>query len=1616
VGTDSIDATALGAAGRRRARSGRPSDAGKTGARPGSAFLRAAAVAVLTLLCLGGATLSASAQYFTDQGSVSPTSYTYAGTVLTFSFAYNTGGQQYVSTQVTSSQMGLTYSCVSNPANPGNSTGVDVTCSAPYVVKSSDLYSGALGEIATVFYTNQNGGGNEIGQTNFVSPTFVPPPYPTVTVSSSPNISNAGQSVTLTATVSATGGHGTPTGTVTFVEDWNYTTLGTATLDGTGHASITTTEFVPGEVSSFEADYSGDSVYGATSGADTVDQTVHPAVTAISPSTGPTAGGTAVTITGVGFTDATGVTIGGAAATNFHVVSDTSITATTPAGSAGTASVLVSTPGGANPANTLYTYSGGAVTATQSVASKALTQNQPSASFTPVTGGGGATPLSYSISPSLPTGLSLSTSTGAITGTPSATLATATFTVTVTDANSQTASNTFQLTVNSAVTATQSIASETLTQSRATSFTPVTGGGGTTPLSYSISPGLPTGMSISSSTGAISGTPSATLAATSFTVTVTDTNGATASNSFTLTVNSAVTATQAIPTETLTQNHATTGFTPVTGGGGTGSLSYTVSPTLPTGLSISSSTGAISGTPTATAVATTYTVTVTDINGATASNTFVLIVNSAVTATQSISSAILTQNFAVTSFTPITSGGGTAPRTYGVSPTLPAGLTLSSTSGAITGTPTATLAATPFTVTVTDANGATASNTFSLTVNGAVTATQAIASKTLTQNHAATSFTPITGGGGVGTLAYSISPTLPTGLSFDTSTGAVTGTPTATLGATTFTVTVTDANSATASNTFSLTINSAVTATQAVASATLTANAAATSFTPVTGGGGAPPLSYAVSPTLPAGLSMASGSGAITGTPTALSAATTYTVTVTDANGGAATNTFALTVNAPALTTTQAVASANVVANSPITPFIPVTASGGFGTVTFALSGATLPNGLSFSTTTGQISGTPTALLAATTFTVTATDQTTPTAQTSSQTFSLTVTAPALTTTQAIASTTLTAETPATPFIPVTASGGFGAISFALSGATLPSGLSFNTSNGQITGTPTVAAAATVFTVTATDSATPTRQTSSKTFSLTVNKAAPGVVVTSSPPTALYGTPVTFTATLSGGASPTGTVTFKVDGTPIGTSPLNGATATFTTKTIAAGAHTISAVYNGDANNAVATNATALTVTSRPNPADDPDVRGLVAAQVNAAGQFAHAQIGNTVRRLEQMHDEDEDGDAAGPVAAAPVTIGKAGVGAAAASPYGALAAFSADAPAGSTGAAAPAAASATVGSAPYGGLALGADPFGANQPLGYADAPYGAAKAPQSQAGLAIESAAAMLPSAFEALDKTGVLPFHVWAAGALTFGMLNANGGYDDRFDSAGVTVGFDGKIAPDLKAGVALGFGFDHATVGSDGTTSDARAFTAALYSSWRVAPHSFIDLIGGYGTLRFNSQRWSSTGDVMLSGVRSGGEVFGSLGFTQDANWAGLKISAYGRLDAARILLDAYQETGSGVWALSYGSLQTTMLSSVVGSRIGYPIAESWGVLTPSARFEYAHEFAGAYAQSLNYADLAGSPGYMLNGVADWRDTLTGGLGLRAETHDQLSLDFEYLISGTPSQLQAQEFRLAAKQAF
>lgn len=126
--------------------------------------------------------------------------------------------------------------------------------------------------------------------------------------------------------------------------------------------------------------------------------------------------------------------------------------------------------------------------------------------------------------------------------------------------------------------------------------------------------------------------------------------------------------------------------------------------------------------------------------------------------------------------------------------------------------------------------------------------------------------------------------------------------------------------------------------------------------------------SWSISPSLPAGLSFSSTSGVISGTPTAVAPAATYTVIATY-QGGSASATLSIAVNDVAPAISYAQKSATFAANSPA-PTLEPTNSGG-AVVSWSVSPA-LPSGLTLNSKTGTISGTPTSTDAAASYTITA--------------------------------------------------------------------------------------------------------------------------------------------------------------------------------------------------------------------------------------------------------------------------------------------------------------------------------------------------------------------------------------------------------------------------------------------------------------------------------------------------------------------------------------------------------------------------------------------------------------------------------------------------------------------
>ncbi|MGB6742383.1 MAG: Ig domain-containing protein [Terracidiphilus sp.] len=224
------------------------------------------------------------------------------------------------------------------------------------------------------------------------------------------------------------------------------------------------------------------------------------------------------------------------------------------------------------------------------------------------------TVTSFTVSPTLPAGLSLNASTGAISGVPTVVTAQASYTVTATNSSGSTMA-TVTITVNPAAPSNlvypqTSISAETGVAIQADTPT-VTG----TVSGYTVSPALPAGLNLEASTGTISGTPTVVTTGASYTVTASNVSGSTtATVTIAVVLGPPLNLSYAQPNISAPAGTAIQPDTPTV----TGTVSgYTVSPPLPAGLALDPATGIISGAPAIQTAQATYTVTAGNSAGST---------------------------------------------------------------------------------------------------------------------------------------------------------------------------------------------------------------------------------------------------------------------------------------------------------------------------------------------------------------------------------------------------------------------------------------------------------------------------------------------------------------------------------------------------------------------------------------------------------------------------------------------------------------------------------------------------------------------------------------------------------------------------------------------------------------------------------------------------------------------------------------------------------------------------------------------------------------------------------------------------------------------------------------
>jgi hypothetical protein len=613
--------------------------------------------------------------------------------------------------------------------------------------------------------------------------------------------------------------------------------------------------------------------------------------------------------------------------------------------------------------------------------------------------------------------------------------------------------------------------------------------GGAPPYQWTVISGsLPAGISLDPASGAIAGTAGSN-GSFSFVVRLTDSANNSVVRSFTLTVTGGAGGGLAVTTTTLPTGTVGAAYTgALSASGGTPGYSWVITlGSLPTGLNLVGSTGQIVGTPTtASGGAVSVTFKVTDNVGGTATGAVLITINAVpAIATSSLPGGEVGVPYSQA----LATSGGTTPFTFSVSSgALPGGLALDGSAGSISGSPNAN-GLFNFTITLTDAAGATASQPLSITV----AADPVITTTSLIGAVVGSNYTPpaLTATGGTGALTWSVvSGTLPPGTpAFALSAGGqFSGKPTGSNGLYSFTVQVTDADGKSATKDLSISVTGGtVTALSITTTSPLpTGDQGVPYLDSLSATGGTPPYSWVVSgaPPLPAGLGL-SASGQISGTPTAATGApvsVTFKVTDSAAPPLTASLPLAITINSPVtFTTTSLVGADQTYAYNQS-----VSASGGSGAFTYAVTSGTLPTGLSLNGATGAITGTPTGL-GTSNFSITANDTL---GGSASKALSIVVNPPVTVTTAVLPAWTINqAGYSAT----LAASGGSGTYTWTFTG-TLPTGLSLSAA-GVLSGKPTVANTF-GFTVTAKDTL---NNQASAGLSVLINPAISVTTLTASP-------------------------------------------------------------------------------------------------------------------------------------------------------------------------------------------------------------------------------------------------------------------------------------------------------------------------------------------------------------------------------------------------------------------------------------------------------------------------------------------------------------------------------------
>jgi outer membrane autotransporter protein len=276
----------------------------------------------------------------------------------------------------------------------------------------------------------------------------------------------------------------------------------------------------------------------------------------------------------------------------------------------------------------------------------------------------------------------------------------------------------------------------------------------------------------------------------------------------------------------------------------------------------------------------------------------------------------------------------------------------------------------------------------------------------------------------------------------------------------------------------------------------------------------------------------------------------------------------------------------------------------------------------------------------------------------------------------------------------------------------------------------------------------------------------------------------------------------------------------------------------------------------------------------------------------------------------------------------------------------------------------------------------------------------AARATSGMSAGDEVG-RGFEVWAQPFGSFLTQDATQGVNGfTANTYGAAIGADTMVRPDLRLGLALGFG--NSNVNYDGTISGNTASLwnaqLALYGTW-FRDGFFLDGLLGGGLNWYSTQENISLLGLSRSANFNGTQFNARLGAGYD--WTasnGMIVTPGLSVQETHLGVDGYTTSGAGVLNLHVNSDSTDIIQSRLGARVAYPLT-GYGTytLTPEVHAYYVHNF-GSDQTTATSTFTGGGPAFTTTAPARDRDIFNLGLGLTVAQVGPLALSGVYDYSG------------------